>query len=125
MMGNDNDTARGGNEGQKCGRSSAACAPSLLDVASGCHATVPQPNSFWRVRFARMCALVLFVPPVISCLRARAGESPSPVKVERLTRSSFPKFFLQYSPDGSHIAYCRHHENRRASNKILVGARVV
>lgn len=44
---------------------------------------------------------------------------------QRLTRSSFPKFFLQYSPDGSHLVYCRHHENRRAANKILVGTRII
>lgn len=56
---------------------------------------------------------------------AAAAPAAEPLKVERLTRSSFPKFFLQYSPDGSHIAYCRHHENRRAANKILVGTRVV
>ncbi|MFN0053195.1 MAG: LpqB family beta-propeller domain-containing protein [Planctomycetales bacterium] len=45
--------------------------------------------------------------------------------IQRLTRSHFPKFFLQYSPDGSHLVYSRQYDNRRAANKILVGLRIV
>src|SRR5262249_37558514 len=51
-----------------------------------------------------------------------SGQSPT---VTRLTRTYFPKAFLSYSPDGSHLIYSRHHANRRASNKILVGLRIV
>src|SRR4029079_12865307 len=29
------------------------------------------------------------------------------------------------SPDGSHLAFSRHHDNRRAANKILMGLRIV
>ncbi|MBI3864000.1 MAG: PD40 domain-containing protein [Planctomycetia bacterium] len=56
---------------------------------------------------------------------ALAEPPESPRQPQRLTKSSYPKFFLQYSPDGSHLAFCRHHENRRAANKILVGARII
>jgi len=70
--------------------------------------------------------IAALLPSLIITNSATCSDDAAPLpKVERLTRSSFPKFFLQYSPDGSHIAYCRHHENRRAANKVLVGARVV
>jgi TolB protein len=45
--------------------------------------------------------------------------------VERITKSYFPKFFLTYTPDGSRFVYSRHHDNRRAANKILMGLRTV
>ena len=61
----------------------------------------------------------------IEAARLAADEAAAGPAAVRLTRSGFPKFFLQYAPDGSYLAYCRHHENRRAANKILVGARVV
>jgi Tol biopolymer transport system component len=51
------------------------------------------------------------------------GDSASPTT--RLTRSYQPKFFLSYSPDGSHITYTRHHANRRASQQILMGLWIV
>lgn len=72
-----------------------------------------------RFRISVILGLVLCFSPV-----ARADDDPEP-RIERLTRTRFPKFFLQYSPEGSHIAYSRHHDNRRAANKILVGARIV
>lgn len=52
----------------------------------------------------------------------RADESPP---VTRLTKTHFSKFFLRYSPSGSHIAYSRHYANRRAANQILVGLHLV
>ena len=45
--------------------------------------------------------------------------------VTRLTKTHFSKFFLRYSPSGSHIAYSRHYANRRAANQILVGLHLV
>lgn len=56
-------------------------------------------------------------------LTASADETAPPV--ERLTKSYFSKFFLTYSPDGSRMVYSRHHDNRRAANKILMGLRIV
>ena len=56
---------------------------------------------------------------------AKSAESPNPPVVTRLTKTYYPKFFLRYSPDGSHIAYCRHHRNRRGANRVLVGLRVM
>lgn len=51
----------------------------------------------------------------------RAEDPP----VTRLTKTHFSKFFLRYSPSGSHIAYSRHYANRRAANQILVGLHLV
>jgi TolB protein len=74
----------------------------------------------------RLALLLLSLAIAFAGSSFSAADEPSSVpQVERLTSSSFPKFFLQYSPDGSHIAYCRHHENRRAANKVLVGTRIV
>ncbi|MDA0832509.1 MAG: hypothetical protein O2955_20570 [Planctomycetota bacterium] len=58
----------------------------------------------------------------ISTLRADDEAVPQPT---RLTKSYFSKFFLRFSPDGSHIAYSTHYANRRASNQILVGMRLM
>ncbi len=54
----------------------------------------------------------------------RADEQAVP-PVTRLTKTYFPKFFLTYSPDGNRMVYSRHHDNRRAANKILMGLRIV
>lgn len=54
----------------------------------------------------------------------RANDSAVP-PVTRLTKSYFPKFFPTCSPDGSRIVYSRHHDHRRAANKILMGLRIV
>lgn len=43
----------------------------------------------------------------------------------RVSRSPTSKFFLRYTPDGTHLVYSSQHANRRASNQILVGARIV
>ena len=53
-----------------------------------------------------------------------AGKTES-ADVTRLTRTYYSKFFLRYSPDGSHIVYSRHHRNLRGSNRILVGLRII
>ena len=55
-----------------------------------------------------------------------SAETPSTEPpVQRLTKSYWSKFFLRYTPDGSRIAYSRQDANRRASNKVLVGLRLV
>lgn len=68
----------------------------------------------------------LSVAAILCCgvLLGQTASSALP-RVTRITHTHFSKFFLDFSPDGSHIAYARHHDNRRASNKILVGARIV
>lgn len=53
----------------------------------------------------------------------RADDPPAPTPL-RLTKTYFPKFFLTYTPDGSRFIYSRHHDNRRAANKILMGIRI-
>lgn len=45
--------------------------------------------------------------------------------IQRLTHSHYSKFFLNFSPDGSHLVYSRHHANRRGAKQILVGARIL
>ena len=54
--------------------------------------------------------------------RSQTGDEPA---VTRLTRTHFPKFFLDVSPDGTHIVYSRHYPNRRAANQVLVGLHLV
>ncbi|MFN0199237.1 MAG: LamG-like jellyroll fold domain-containing protein [Planctomycetaceae bacterium] len=53
------------------------------------------------------------------------ADEPPPAPATRLTKSYFSKFFLRFSPDGSHIAYSTHYANRRAANQILVGTRLM
>jgi TolB protein len=48
-----------------------------------------------------------------------------PAEAVRLTRSFYPKFFLTFSPDGSHLTYSRHHANKRASKAVLMELRIV
>lgn len=60
---------------------------------------------------------------LLACVgQASADES---VEIQRLTRSYHSKFFLSFSPDGSHLVYARHHANRRGAKQILVGVRIV
>ncbi len=54
----------------------------------------------------------------------RRDNSASPAAV-RLTHSYHPKFFLSYSPEGSHITYSRHYANRRAAGQVLMGLWIV
>lgn len=69
----------------------------------------------------RLCLLLIFC--ALTGLVRADDEIERPI--ERLTRTNFPKFFVQYSPDGTHLAYSRHYDNRRAANKILMGLRIV
>ncbi|MBL8851406.1 MAG: PD40 domain-containing protein [Planctomycetaceae bacterium] len=68
----------------------------------------------------RTLALLL----IISAGIAHADDVIEP-PVERLTKTYYDKFFLRYSPDGSHLIYSRHHRNLRQANQVLVGLRVV
>jgi TolB protein len=53
------------------------------------------------------------------------SDSPVMPPTRRLTKSYVSKFFLRFSPDGTRIAYSTHYANRRASNQILVGMRLM
>ena len=55
--------------------------------------------------------------------RIHANEPAS--SATRLTKTHYSKFFLRYSPNGTHIVYSRHYANRRAANQILVGLHLV
>lgn len=66
----------------------------------------------------------LFACVVLQAVLAAAADNDVP-KVQRLTKTYYPKFFLQYSPDGSHIAFCRHHRNLRGTNQVLVALRIM
>ena len=63
---------------------------------------------------------------VIICIAttSQAAEE-SATAATRLTKTYFSKFFLRFSPDGSHVAYSTHYANRRAENRILVGLRLM
>lgn len=67
---------------------------------------------------------LIFAAAIAFCCISHADDSLLP-PATRLTRSNFPKFFLSHSPDGSHLTYSRHHDNRRAANKVLMGLRIV
>ena len=56
---------------------------------------------------------------------APRGVSAGEPAVTRITRSATSKFFVRHTPDGSHLVYSSQHANRRASNQVLVGARIV
>ena len=55
---------------------------------------------------------------------AALGREPGQVAV-RLTHSYHSKFSLNYSPDGSHVTFTRHHPNRRAAGQVLMGLWIV
>ncbi len=67
--------------------------------------------------------------PLLICLLgisvSSLGAADADPPVTRMTRSATSKFFVRYTPDGSHLLYASQHANRRASNQILVGARIV
>lgn len=69
-------------------------------------------------------AAVSVIWTFVSTPAARAEAPPSAPAV-RITRTYFSKFFLSYTPDGSHLAYSRHYDNRRQEKKILMGLRIV
>jgi TolB protein len=77
-----------------------------------------------RIRPAAASGLLAAFAAVALPVHALA-EEPAPPPVTRLTRTHYSKLFLSYSPDGSHLSYSRHHNNRRAANKVLVGLRIV
>lgn len=56
-------------------------------------------------------ALILVIIGIATTSQA-ADESAA--AATRLTKSYFSKFFLRFSPDGSHVAYSTHYANRRA-----------
>lgn len=58
------------------------------------------------------------------CAVARPVSADEP-PIERLTKTYFDKYFLRYSPDGTHIVYSRHHRNLRQANLVLVGLRII
>ena len=72
---------------------------------------------FWAIALVSLLSLMTVLP--VAALQA--AEPP----VQRLTKSYFPKLFVTWSPDGQWLAYSRHHENRRAANKVLVGLRLI
>lgn len=70
----------------------------------------------------------LWLVPAILALAVHAFASPPPddgTTIQRLTKTWYPKFFLRFSPDGSRIAFCRHHRNLRGTNQILVGLQLM
>lgn len=76
------------------------------------------------------CWTVLCAVMMGSCVGASLiAEDDAGLSIEtpvtRLTRTAFPKFFVTYTPDGSRLVYTRHHENRRASGRVLMGLRSV
>ncbi|MEX2288644.1 MAG: hypothetical protein WD648_16220 [Planctomycetaceae bacterium] len=78
----------------------------------------------YRGRVSRAWLHLAFVAALVTTRVASSGEPAEP-SIERLTRTFDSKFFVHYSPDGSHIVYSRHHRNRRQSNRVLVGARII
>lgn len=66
-------------------------------------------------------ALLLTVSLLAPALYGAEIEPP----LTRVTRSATSKFFVRHTPDGSHLVYSSQHAHRRASNQILVGARIV
>ncbi len=72
------------------------------------------------ILYAALMALV-----GLSSLVADDATPSTETPVTRLTRTAFPKFFVAYTPDGSRLVYTRHHENRRASGRVLMGLRSV
>lgn len=72
-----------------------------------------------RLRIPQAGPLLAMVVLLVAMPQAHSDDLPPPVT--RLSQTHFTKFFLRYSPTGSHIAYSRHYANRRAANQILVG----
>ncbi|MDA1052009.1 MAG: LpqB family beta-propeller domain-containing protein [Planctomycetota bacterium] len=71
---------------------------------------------------SRFLVAALFAVLVTFANQAPSAESTA---IQRLTHTYYSKFFLNFSPDGSHLVYSRHHANRRGAKQILVGVRVV
>lgn len=80
-------------------------------------------NVVFRLAATRGFPSGAFLVALSFAVTACADETVPPV--QRLTKTYYSKFFLTYSPDGSRLVYSRHHDNRRAANKILMGLRIV
>ena len=78
-----------------------------------------------RITRASLISLLLASAAALTTRTTADDTRPAESEIERVTKSYFDKYFLRYSPDGSHIAYSRHHRNPRQANKILVGARIM
>jgi TolB protein len=78
------------------------------------------PKRFYTFPLFLLCVSLT----VASNLNA-AHQTSQVAKITRLTRTYYSKFFLRFSPNGSHIAYSRHHRNLRGTNQILVGLRLL
>ena len=74
---------------------------------------------------SRLNALSSFAAIFFLLFGVAAVATAAEPQVQRLTHSYYSKFFLNFSPDGSHLVYSRHHGNRRGAKQILVGARIV
>lgn len=83
------------------------------------------PNRFLAI--LRLLSVVLAYSTTVAVAQVTGGDdgTADEPKIERLTRTYYSKFFLRYSPDGSHIAYSRHHRNARGANQVLVGLRIM
>ncbi|MBM4067484.1 MAG: hypothetical protein FJ271_00860 [Planctomycetes bacterium] len=82
-------------------------------------------NSLLCCRSATLKSFVIRALAVLACVGlagAAFGQQPALV---RLSRSFHPRFFLSYSPDGSHLVYSQHHANRRASQQVLMSLRIM
>src|SRR5205809_806477 len=67
------------------------------------------------------CALA-----VVMCAgRPLSAAEPLLPATTRITKTYWPKLFLTYSPDGSHLVYARHYNHRRGARKVLTGLRIV
>jgi len=83
----------------------------------------PSKSSCELAYQVRQYCVLIFA--ILLCISTAAEADDETLSVMRLTSTHYPKFFLRHSPDGSHIAFCRHHRNLRGTNQVLVGLRVV
>ncbi len=72
-----------------------------------------------------ICLAALAAAAALAASGDERFQSGNELAVTRLTRTHFPKFFLDVSPDGTHIVYARHYPHRRAANQVLVGLHLV
>ncbi len=80
------------------------------------------PRTFCHRLYAGSVALLVLLS-VSQAVAVADDQVAAPVV--RLTKTYQTKFFLRFSPDGTHIAYSRHYMNPRKSQQILVGTHLV